>query len=110
MDLHQLDNPVFLALLGLILANAAIGATAIPQLVDRYIQNPTDPEARALTIARARRLQTVTVALLVLLACAAVYSNQPLFQFGLGAYAIFDTFLAVRTRLQTARGKKNGLH
>lgn len=109
MYLYQLDNPIFLALLGLILANAAIGSTAIPALVDKYIQAPATPAARAITIARVRRFQTATVALQVFLACAAVYSGRPLLQFGLGTYTILDTFLAIRTRLQAARGKKNEL-
>ncbi len=107
MDLHQLNNPIFLALLGAILTSAAIGSTAIPQLVDKYMLQPVSPEVRALTITRARGLQHVMVALQVVVACAVSQWEQTLLQFGMGAYVALDAFLAIRVKRQTHR--KSGL-
>jgi len=101
MDLHQLNDTAFLALWGLILTNAAIGSTAIPQLVDKYLEAPATPQARAITIIRVRRVLNATIALQVVIACAAVRWDMPVLQFGLGLYVALDTFLAIRT-------KKNG--
>lgn len=106
MDLHQLNSPTFLALFAGILANATIGSLAIPQLVDRYTRNPADPEARALTIARARRLLNVSIALQVIIACAAVDWEFRRLQIGLALYITVDTILAIRTMLQASVEKK----
>lgn len=106
MDLHQLANPVFLALLGAILSNSAIGATAIPHLVDKYVHESASLEARASVITRVRRTQHLMVALQIFLACTVAHCGQTLFQFALGAYVSLDAYLAIRVNRQAAQIKK----
>lgn len=103
MDLHQFNNPSFLTLISAILTSAAIGSTAIPQMVDKYVLQPVSPQARALTITRAHRLQHVMVALQVLLACAVSHWEQTLLQCGMGAYVALDAYVAIRVKRQTHR-------